>query len=140
MQISRLRADKSKVFLFAMVLLFSSTLPLLGTAVANHGDSGLDVEPETDINTVGDTHTLTATLQTGDPTPTPVPADQTATATFAFESGPSLGADDLTCDIAIGETSCDVTYTSEQPGTDSIRSSIEGHPIDGAEVLADEDQ
>jgi Ca2+-binding RTX toxin-like protein len=138
-QISRLRADKSKVFLFAMVLLFSTTLPLLGTAVADHGDSGLDVEPETDINTVGDTHTLTATLQTGDPTPTPVPAEQTATATFAFESGPSQGSENLTCDIDIGETTCDVTYTSEQPGTDSIRSWIEGHSIDEIEVLGDED-
>lgn len=48
-----------------MLVLLSLTVPLVGTATANHpANTCLDLSPETDTNPVGTVHRITATLRT----------------------------------------------------------------------------
>ena len=121
--------------LFFVLTLVSVVFPLAAPAYAGHGTCAINVTPDTDTNTLGDTHTLTATLvaPTGQTTETcraenniDVAFEITGEAGATYNPGgidpaSTPTAPDLTCRIRNNETSCTVDYTrTATPGTDSI--------------------
>lgn len=117
---------------------------LPGGAQAAHDDCVVDVTPESDTNTLGQSHTLTATLR---PEGTNVNSSSSAvcadhgTVTIDFEvtgddddatydpdsvDADSTGTNDLTCDIRHNRNSCSVSYERDTvTGDDSIIARIE---------------
>ena len=111
---------RSKALWTALLALIALVVPMAGLAVANHGTRTLQLTPETDDNPVGTTHTVTATLDAA--------ADATSgTIEIDFEvNGPgdpdtpdaySPASPDFTCDIASGNSSCSISYSSTVVGT-----------------------
>lgn len=133
------RTERSQIrrvsCLFFVVSLISLVFPLASPALAGHGTCTINVTPDSDTNTLGDTHTLTATLvaPTGQTTQTcrsgnNIDVDFEITGEAGATYNPA-GIDpastpttpDLTCRIGPNDTSCTVSYTrTAPPGTDSI--------------------
>jgi Ca2+-binding RTX toxin-like protein len=128
------RSIRSWACLFSLSLILV-LLPLGGPALAGHGTCLIDLTPNTDTNTLGQTHTVTATLT--------APSGQTldtcregGNVDVDFEITGETGATynpagidaastpntpDLGCRIKRNETSCTVSYTrTATAGTDSI--------------------
>jgi Bacterial Ig-like domain (group 1)/RTX calcium-binding nonapeptide repeat (4 copies) len=152
-RIRRSRAELASILTVAMVLSTTIVTLIAPEAQATHPmNSCLDVSPETDTNTAGDTHTLTARLvaqNTSNPlVPTcpggsaDAPSAQTVAATaltvIDFEitgannlDGNSTTNDpDLTCSIPVGQSSCTTSYVGPTTGTDTIRGWVVGDTID----------
>ena len=147
-------------FLVASMLCIGVFLTMDAPAAANHpSDSCLDVSPETASNPTGTSHTVTATLRQGD-TSVPVapscpgsssdaPANEPTQAATGgpvvvnFEvsgandvngDGDGTGSPDFTCTIPSGQSSCTMpAYVGVNPGEDTIRGWINGHPVDADE-------
>lgn len=129
-------------FVLALVVV---ALPLAVPAIANHGDCVLDLSPEnpTPTNTLGETHTVTATLRPAGTDPN----GTNNTATCTTRDGGKIDVDfevstndhgttyspgsidmaftpaspDLSCSINPNSDSCSVTYTrTAAVGSDTI--------------------
>lgn len=115
-----------RAFTIAIALVFAVAIPASQPASANHTTRTLQVEPETVNRNAGQTHTQTATVTTAaDATTGTIAID------FENENGPndtdgtSRTSPDLTCSIAIGATSCTVSYVGTKIGTDTWRAWID---------------
>lgn len=120
-----------------VVLITALMVPLGGPALANHGTACLDLSPESDSNAQNTTHVVTATLRT--PSGQTCGSAQTAvdppggSVTVHFEitgvndpdGGNSLTSPDRSCTIQPNQTSCTVSYTGPNAGTDTIRGWVE---------------
>ncbi|MDQ4064641.1 MAG: Ig-like domain-containing protein, partial [Actinomycetota bacterium] len=121
-------------------------------AIANHpANTCLDVEPETDTNPAGTTHTVTATLRTtvNNNNCTGAAVQNTGSAVeISFElSGPgdtdngdTPDTPDLQCTIGNNDTDCVVQFTSTTSGTTIIRGWIDhdrATPAQGGATEAD---
>jgi hypothetical protein len=150
-------------FILVMGLTLSLvTVPFAAPAEATHtGTKCLDVEPETDTNPTGTTHTVTATLRNGQqqsPGPPPVgprcnsedpaaPQQQLeGPALIYFEiTGPNdpdnsntPQSPDRSCTIEVGSSSCVMPeYLGTRPGTDTIRGFVADSTVDSDEPAAD---
>jgi hypothetical protein len=122
--------------LCALLLVLSSSVLGAVPAAANHpANSCVDVEPETDSNPVGTSHTLTATLRTianNACTGTPIePTGGQVTINFEISgANAQQGSPDLTCRIRNNQTSCTVSYTGTNAGQDAIEAWLD-HDDDG---------
>ena len=148
---------RSLAFVVALTLLLSFVVPFVGTALAGHSTADnthdLQVDPETDSNPTGTTHTLTATV---------TPGDGVSEVDFEIESGGTARVNctpqanftctggtansdadrttpDMTCTTTAGNQasdSCQVFFTSDSPGTFVIRAWVD-EDGDNATVDAD---
>lgn len=117
------------------------TAPLIEPAVANHPpNTCLDLTPETASNPTGQAHTITATLrlinagppQTCSQTEVTIPAGS-GPVMISFElagandpdGGDTPDSPDNSCLIPEGSSSCTITYTGTEAGTDTIRGWID---------------
>lgn len=122
-------------FFLIVVLALGLALPFAPPASANHpANTCLDVEPEEDTNPTGSTHSVTATLRSGNAVTkacdgAPTMPTQTITANFEIFQGPNVGKAIASCTITPEQTSCvSGPYTGTVAGTDLIRGWIDGHP------------
>lgn len=131
---------RSLSFLSAIVLLAGVLVPLMGTpAQATHDTRTLEVTPETADAETGVSHVLTATLSAA-PLDAPIEID------FEVESGPAItpGGDDNNtpmspdreCVVAIAETTCTVSFTSNAEGTNLVRAWIDHDGVDNTDPTA----
>ena len=133
--------------LFFVLTLVALVLPLAAPAFAGHGTCTINVTPDSDTNTLGDTHTLTATLvapagQTTDTCRAENNVDVSfevtgeAGATYnpnTIDAASTPASPDLSCTIRKNDTSCTVSYTrTTTPGTDSITGFFADAGIAGA--------
>ncbi|HWC14881.1 MAG TPA: Ig-like domain-containing protein [Actinomycetota bacterium] len=164
MSFVRTPSRRNLAILMALTMIVGTFAIVALPAQANHPpDSCLDLEPETDTNPTGTTHTVTATLRTTGGTavapacPDVNPNQNTASNTKAATSpvvvnfeitgpndpgppnnpgndGDTPGTPDRTCTIPTGQTSCGMPeYRGLRNGTDTIRGWIQDHPMDADE-------
>ena len=136
----RSRLGRASVLVFALSLV-AVAFPLALPAAAGHGDCVLDLTPETDTNTLGETHVITATLR-----PAGTDPNATTTAVCTTRAGGKVDVDfevtgttgatynpggidaastpaspDLSCSINPNSDSCSVSYSRlTTAGDDSI--------------------
>lgn len=143
----------------AISTLVALALPLSTTALATHGNCVLDVQPETDSNVLGQSHSLTATLR---PAGAATDGSSTATCTtreggktdVSFEViasgsptyspsgvGPSDAPPvDLSCEIHPNDGSCNVSYSRlTVAGSDTIRAWFADATADTGETQGSND-
>lgn len=133
--------------LFFVVALISLVFPLAAPAHANHGSCTIDVTPNSDTNTLGETHTLTAALvapagqtpaqcRTGPNIEVSFEVTGEAGATYnpnTIDAASTPATADLTCTMSGNQSSCTVSYTrTATPGTDSITGFFADAGIAGA--------
>ncbi len=123
------RTNRSSL-LIAAVFFAAFAVPFGGVALANHpANSCIDLEPETAEVTAGGRHTITATLKTLEngectgaevqPT-TPVVINFEITGPNDPDNGNTPDTPDLTCTINRNKSSCQVQYTADKTGNDTI--------------------
>lgn len=138
--LGRSRFGRASVLVFVLGLV-ALAFPLALPAAAGHGTCVLDLTPETDTNTLGETHVITATLR-----PAGTDPNSTTTATCTTRAGGKVDVDfevtgttgatynpagidpastpatpDLSCSINPNSDSCTVSYSRlTVPGDDSI--------------------
>ncbi|HEV2755798.1 MAG TPA: Ig-like domain-containing protein [Actinomycetota bacterium] len=136
----------SLVFLAVMV-------PLAAPAAANHPNACLDLTPETSTNPAGTSHTVTATLRvistgcTGAALTPNSGGGGGGPVNIDFEiagpndaDGNSPDTPDMSCNVAVNQSDCSVTYTGPATGTDTIRGWIDHDgltPAQGGATEAD---
>lgn len=119
-----------------IAVLAALTLMIAPTAVANHGDRLLEVTPELNAGSAGDTLTLTASLSTA---AAETPPTEDSSIDIDFEViGPSPettthGDPDGTCTVLEGDTDCTVGI-SRGPGQFLVRGWIDDDKTDGNEL------
>jgi hypothetical protein len=135
---ARGQVRRSLVLTTALATIFALVVPLAGLAVATHGTRTLDVTPETDDNTTGATHTLTATLSAAPDAgaANSVEIDFEITGPGDVDAGDTPTSPDRTCTIQNPNVSCTVSYSSAVAGNDTIRGWID-HDKDNATTEAD---
>ncbi|HYO61296.1 MAG TPA: calcium-binding protein [Actinomycetota bacterium] len=133
------------------VAMLASMVALAAPAAANHPSSCLDLTPETETNVAGENHTITAMLRVitaqctgGAVTVTgqggPVNIDFEIQGVNDVDGGNTPETPDLTCSIAVNQSTCTVTYTGPASGFDSIRGWIDHDgltPAQGGQTEAD---
>lgn len=131
---------KKSVWLLAVLIMASLMLPLAGPAQASHPTGTcLDLIPESDTNTVGEVHTITARLLfvvgITDPECLLILGEEargplgSGPVTINFDiigpgdpdGEPATELPDLSCTIPENSTRCEVAYTSLTVGSDLIR-------------------
>jgi hypothetical protein len=133
------------------IAMLVSMVALASPAAANHPSSCLDLTPETATNQAGDNHTITAMLRVitanctgGAITVTgqggPVNIDFEIAGVNDVDGGNTPDTPDLTCTIAVNQSSCTVTYSGNGAGGDTIRGWIDHDgltPAQGGQTEAD---
>jgi hypothetical protein len=132
------------VLSIALLTLVAVVVPMAGVAMANHDTRTLQVEPETEDNPIGTTHTLTATLSSAaDVTSGAIEVDFEINGPGDTDGGNTPTSPDAECTVAVGSATCTVTYTSSVTGTGTISAwidhdgtdaTVEADPTEGADA------
>jgi hypothetical protein len=135
------------LFASLALALIALSVPLAGTAAANHGTRSLDLNPESSNAALRARVKLLATLEDEAGNPSPATGDVTIYfevdgpgdpgAGTGVADGTSFGSPDLRCNIAAGEDRCRDSYAnvSGNTGDDTIWAWISDTTPDDAEGL-----